>query len=172
MAGMKQQFDNVYVWLIGPKQGDALVIRGVTRHTVALVHYRTVNLGDNEYLKVAFDDGAFMLVLIKDRELMFAEKLPHHITSIRDDQIGVSETLHYMGRHFTLVNKNDYQYVVRRYYGGPDALEGEVRFSDYEPSAGGAALLSLGWHANNGGRADIFVEELDLSDVSIHSAAQ
>lgn len=167
MEGMKEHFDDVYAWLIASKQGDVMVIREVTRQTVALVHYRTVNLGDNEYLKVVFNDGSFLLVLIKDRVLMFTEKLPHHIIEIRDNQIGVSKTLQYAGRDCTLVNKDDYQYVLRRYYGDFAALEGEVRFSDYEPEDGTMALLSLGWHSKDGSRADIFVEAIAQNEVTV-----
>ena len=153
--------------LTNMRHGDPIKIDGKPRKIIALAHYRTDNLGDSEYLKATFADGSFLLVLLKDQTLMFTEKVLHHIPEIADEQIGVAEELTYNGEKFKLVNKNDYQFVLRWYFGEYADLEGEVRFSDYEPVDGSVALLSLGWLAKTLDRADIFIKEILPSKVEI-----
>ncbi len=103
--------------LTNMRHGDPIKIDGKPRKIIALAHYRTDNLGDSEYLKATFADGSFLLVLLKDQTLMFTEKVLHHIPEIADEQIGVAEELTYNGEKFKLVNKNDYQFVLRWYFG-------------------------------------------------------
>ena len=148
------------------KCGDEVEICGVRREILALAHYRTDNLGDSDYLKASFSDGSFLLVLLADEVLMFTDEIVHHITEITDEEIGAAEVLNYQGQEFKLVNKDDYQFVLRWYFGKVEDLEGEVKFSDYEPTDGSVGLLSLGWLAKNGERADICVNEIALDKIS------
>lgn len=148
------------------KCGDKLSINARARKILALAHYRTDNLGDSEYLKASFDDGSSLLVLLADEVLMFTDKIVHHIVEIPDEDIGVVEKTSYEGQEFKLVNKDDYQFVLHWYFGEVEDLEGEVRFSDYEPTDGSVGLLSLGWLTKNNERADICVKEIGLDKVS------
>lgn len=143
-----------------------LKIDGQEKTLIALARYRTDNFPENEYLKAAFDDGSFLLVLLDDQKLMYTSQVQPHLKEITDDQIGREPRITLLGQEFVLVNANDYQEVREFYFGTTDQLEGEVRFSDYE-TADGSQTLSLGWLAKNNQRADMKMTQLDLEQIQL-----
>ncbi len=85
---------------------------------------------------------------------------------IRDEVIGVQEVINFNGKDYKLENKDDFQYTVHLYKGGPDTIEGEVTFCDYVPTNGESEILSLGWTMRDGQRADINCQEINIADIA------
>jgi hypothetical protein len=140
-------------------------IYGKNKQILSMARYRTKNLGDHEYLKILFNDGSFLLVLLKEKLLMYSDNIIGHIKDIKDQDIGEKKTIIYQNKKYKLVNKNDHQLVKKLLFGDFSELEEEVFFSDYEPEDGSIELLSLGWLAKNHQRADIHVQELKLDNI-------
>lgn len=55
---------------------------------LSMAQYRSKNLGDNEYIKVLFTDKSFLLISIKEKLLMYSDKIIGHIKTIKDQDIG------------------------------------------------------------------------------------
>lgn len=145
-------------------------IYGKNKQILSMAHYRTKNLGDNEYIKILFNDNSFLLVLLKEKLLMYSNNLIKHIKEIKDQDIGEKELIIYQDKKYKLINKNDHQKVKKLLFGDFSELEEEVFFSDYEPEDGSVELLSLGWLAKNHQRADIHVKELKIKDINLISS--
>lgn len=144
-----------------------LVINGKKKSIRAFIRLTSINLPKNEYWKIRFTDGSYMLIMIADQEIYYSDQYVFWAKEIKDNQIGRDKKLEFRGKDFQLGNKDDYQFVKELVYGSPLDIEGECRFSDYFPVAGEKEFLSLGWLARTGKRADIYCKILDLSDVSI-----
>jgi len=122
---------------------------------------------NNEYIKMLFDDGSFLLVLKNEEELYYANNVLGKIEEISDEDIGKKELIYFNGKEYKLDNKDDYQFVLDLIKGNPYEIEGECRFSDYSPVDGTKEFLSLGWLSYNGERADINPKFLEQSKVEI-----
>lgn len=146
-----------------------LKIKGVEKEVKAMVRLTTKNcLPENdEYIKMIFNDGSFLLALSNDEELYYAESIVGKISEIPDEAIGKEEFLKYNGKEYKLENADDYQFVLDLIIGTPYDIEGEVRCSDYFPTDGTKEILSLGWLCYNGERADINPSLIDQSEVEI-----
>ena len=168
---MNQDFDKIRLFFERDgEMGKKIKIKGKERILKAGKWYRTKNLGDSEYFKITFEDGSFLLVLLADEILMFAEEVIDEIAEIKSAEIGIRNRLEYKGRKYHLTNKNDHQLVKNRLFGETDGVEGEVRFSDYEPDElvdNRNELLSLGWLTENEARADIHVTEIFGDEIEI-----
>ncbi len=140
--------------LENPTNQTNLLINGKTKTIKGMAHFRTINMGDSEYIKIAFQDNSFLLVLPQDKELYYSDAYIVDIPAITDEMIG-QEKITYKGKEYELVNKDDYQFVKRLYVGSIEDIEGEVRFSDYFPANGDKEFLSLGWIMKTGNRADV-----------------
>ncbi len=140
-------------------------IYGKSKRILSMARYHTKNLGNDEYLKILFDDKSFLLVLLKEKTLMYSDHIIGHIKDIKDQDIGEKKTIVYQNKKYKLVNKNDHQLVKKLLFGDFSELEEEVFFSDYEPEDGSIELLSLGWLAKDHQRADIHVKELKIKDI-------
>lgn len=155
--------------LKNPKKGMVIKIKGKDRKLRAMVHLTTVNYmkdGD-DYTKVLFEDGSFLLIIPRDKELYFAESILGHVKEIDDEDIGQKEELEFKGRRYRLDNKDDYQFVLKLIVGTPLEIEGECKFSDYTPIDGKRELLSLGWLVRTGARADIWCELININEIEI-----
>jgi len=146
-----------------------LKIKGVEKKVKAMIRLTTKNcLPENdEYIKMIFEDGSFLLALSNEEELYYAENIIGKITEITDESIGKKEFLKYKGKEYKLENADDYQFVLDLIMGSPYDIEGEVRCSDYVPTDGTKEILSLGWLCFNGERADINPSFIDQSEVEI-----
>ena len=142
-------------------------IYGKNKQILSMAQYRTKNLGNHEYIKILFDDKSFLLVLLKEKLLMYNKKLVSHIKNIKDKDIGNKKLIIYKNKKYKLINKKDHQQVKKLLLGNFSELEDEVFFSDYEPKDGSIELLSLGWLAKNNQRADIHVKELKIENIEI-----
>lgn len=163
-----KNFDAIYEKVIsGANSETKFVVKGKQVFPKGVVLLTTRNMPDNPYIKIAFDDGSFLLLMINDKEIYYADCLVGHIQSIQDEEIGNSRTLEYEGKTYELGNKDDYQYVIQRFLGGPKDIEGEARFSDYFPVAGPNEFLSLGWLSETGERADIHCKLIDPKEINI-----
>ena len=147
-----------------------LKIYGKDKEILSMAQYRSKNLGDNEYIKVLFTDKSFLLISIKEKLLMYSDKIIGHIKTVNDQDIGEKEIITYKNKKYKLVNKKDYQQVTELLFGDFSELEEEVFFSDYEAIDGSNEILSLGWLAKNNQRADIHVKELKIKDVNFVSS--
>ena len=133
---------------------------------MAMARYGSLNL-DDEYIKIAFDDDSFMFVVPGEEEIYFTDEgVIGESEGIADEQIGRDEVIVYKGKKYKLENKDDYQYVVQRYLGGFEDIEGEVRFSDYVPEDEDE-FLSLGWYVYDNKRGDVNPKLIDLEDIEI-----
>jgi len=144
-----------------------ITINGKEKTIRGMVLLSTKNYPDSSYIKTMFTDGSFLLIMIQDKELYYADKLIGNLESVEDDEIGRLENIKYQNKVYKLANKNDYQYVLRRYIGGPQDVEGEVRFSDYFSEGEPKEILSLGWLSETSERADANCKILDIEDIEI-----
>lgn len=144
-----------------------LKIRGQVKEIVGFAEFRTVNLGEDGYYKLTFDDHSFLLITPGDGVVMYTDEAPAPYSEIAGEDIGAKKELIFREREYVLDNPHDYQYVVRLIKGGPEEIEGEVKFSDYVPKDGSAELLSLGWIVRTGSRADVNPREIDVSEIEV-----
>jgi len=140
-------------------------IYGKNKQILSMAQYRSKNLGDHEYIKILFDDKSFLLVLLKEKLLMYSDNIIGCIKNIKNQDIGEKKSIIYQNKKYKLVNKNDHQQVKKLLFGDFSELEEEVFFSDYEPEDGSIEFLSLGWLAKNNQRSDIHVKELKIEDI-------
>lgn len=161
-------FDSFYNKITdNPSTNTRVVINGKEKTIKGMVLLTTKNNPSDQYIKIVFNDGSFLLVMIQDKEFYYADKLIGNIAVIKDEDIGKLEKIGYEGKIYELGNRDDYQYVLRRYVGGPKDVEGEARFSDYFPVEGPKEFLSLGWLAETGERADINCKIVDIKSIEI-----
>lgn len=145
-----------------------LVINGKNKSIRAFARLTSKNYLEGEYWKIRFTDNSFLLLIIQDAEIYYSEQYTMHLKEIKNDQIGIDKKLEIDGKIYKLGNKDDYQFVKELVYGSPLDIEGECRFSDYFPTNGEKASLSLGWLVKNGERADIHCTQIDLESISFH----
>lgn len=161
-------FDEFLAKLLkNPTNKTEIVISGKSRKIKGMARFEVENYPGVEYLKIVFDDHSFLLVMIDDKELYYADEVVGRVTEVADEEIGVKEELQYKGKTYRLENKNDYQYVLQRYVGSYNDVEGEAAFSDYFPAEGEKEFLSLGWLSRTGKRADINPIIIDISEVEV-----
>jgi hypothetical protein len=144
-----------------------VTVKGVSKNIVGFAEFKTVNLADNGYFKVIFDDHSFLFIVPNDNLILYTDETPAAFSEIRDEEIGNKQELSFRGKEYTLDNINDYQYVIRLIKGEYSSIEGEVKFSDYVPKDGSNELLSLGWIVRTGERADINPKGIDLSEIKL-----
>src|SRR6185369_15034507 len=120
-----------------------ITINGKTKSIAGFAEFRTVNMGDDGYFKITFEDHSFLLLIPSQNILMFTDEGTPYYMEILDEEIGVKKELLFRGKKYILDNANDYQYVVRLIKGDYKVIEGEVRFSDYVLAKGDNELLSL-----------------------------
>lgn len=142
-------------------------IRGKLKNIVGFAEFRTINLGDDGYFKLIFDDHSFMFIIPSEEALYYTDDGAGRFDEIADEDIGNVQQLTLRGKTYVLDNPHDYQYVVRLIKGGPNTIEGEVKFSDYVPNDGSNEILSLGWVVRTGERADVNPKELDPDQVKL-----
>jgi hypothetical protein len=146
-----------------------LVIEGVTKKIIGMSRYATKNMPDGEYIKIVFEDHSLLLIIISDQEIYYADKPLGRIEYISDDMVTTTVKLQFLGKEYEVVNQNDYQYVLQKYIGGVNDIEGECSFSDFAPVDGSKAMLSLGIISATGQRADVYCELIALSDITVTS---
>jgi hypothetical protein len=142
-------------------------IKGQKKKIVGFAQFKTVNMGDDGYFKIVFDDHSFLLLIPSQNILMFTDEGTPHYIEIKDEEIGIKKELMFRGKKYVLDNANDYQYVIRLIVGDWKTIEGEVKFSDYVPEADSSELLSLGWIVKTGKRADVNPKEISIQDISV-----
>lgn len=150
-----------------PSTGIALSVKGKKKKVKAMARFTTVNYPGDEYIKIVFDDHSFMLVLLKEKEVYYADKIVGFAKGISDVVIDREKFIKYKGKQYKLGNKDDYQFCLELYVGSPLDIEGECRFSDYFPARGPKEFLSLGWLSYTGERADINPRIISLKKVEI-----
>jgi hypothetical protein len=153
------------------KRGEELFIKikETDKKVKGMVRLTTKNYlpENNEYIKMIFMDGSFLLVLKNEEELYYSENVLGKIKEIPDEAVGKEDFLTYNDKNYKLENKDDYQFVLELLIGTPYDIEGECKFSDYFPTDGIKEFLSLGWLSRTGERADINPKFIDQSEVEI-----
>lgn len=142
-------------------------IRGTQKSIIGFAEFKTINLGDDGYFKITFDDHSFLFIVPSEDLLLYTDELPKPFTEIKDEEIGAAEKITFRGREYVLENANDYQYVVRLMKGDFNTIEGEVSFSDYVPVDGASELLSLGWIVRTSERADVNPKEITMDEIKL-----
>jgi len=160
-------FSEITSALIENPQSTKISIKGKSRQIKAMAKLVSMNYPNEPYIKVVFTDGSFLLVVLGEEELYFADSLLGRIQEISDDEIGKKEILDYNGKEYMLGNKDDYQFCIQLYFGSPLDIEGECKFSDYFPVTGPKEYLSLGWLSRTGERADINCQMINPSDITV-----
>lgn len=150
-----------------PSTKTIFSIQGKKKKIEAMARFTTVNYGGDEYIKIVFDDHSFMLILPKEQEIYYADRIIGQIKDITDEMIGNKTMIQYQGKKYRLGNKDDYQFCLQLYVGTPFDIEGECRFSDYFPVKGSKEFLSLGWLSHTGKRADINPKIISLKQIEI-----
>lgn len=146
-----------------------VIIKGKTKEIIGFAEFRTINLGEDGYFKIIFDDHSFLFIVPGDDLLFYTDEAPTAFSQISDDEIGNVEELTFRGTKYRLDNAHDYQYVVRLIKGDYQSIEGEVKFSDYIPLDNSNEILSLGWIVRTGERADVNPKVVDISDIKLHN---
>lgn len=160
-------FDSFIEKLLSIKSSNSVSIMGHEKTIVGMSRYATKNFPDGEYIKIVFHDHAIMVILIADQEIYFSESVIGKLESISDLELGEQEEITYKNQIFSLVNKQDYQYVIQKYIGNFDDIEGECKFSDYSPKNGQKEMLSLGIISSTGVRADVHCKLIKNEDFII-----
>jgi len=142
-------------------------IRGKSKKIEGFAEFRTINLGDDGYYKVTFDDHSFLFIVPSQDLILYTEDRPTRFQEISDEEIGNKKELTFRGKTYILDNPHDYQYVIRLIKGDYTSIEGEVKFSDYIPVDGSNELLSLGWIVRTSERADVNPREIQMEDIII-----
>lgn len=153
--------------LNNPSRETTFRIKGKEKKISGMARFEVENYPGLEYIKIVFNDHSFLLIMIDDQELYFANEVLGIAQGIPNEFIGEKSSLEYKGKVYALKNKNDYQYVLQRYVGSYQDIEGEARFSDYFPVEGEKEFLSLGWMSRTGERADINPTIIDISEVEL-----
>lgn len=142
-------------------------IKGKLKDIVGFAEFRSINLPEDNYFKMTFEDHSALCIIPGQNLMLYTEEPPTPFTEIADEDIGNKKELEFHGKKYILDNPHDYQYVVRLIKGDYNSIEGEVKFSDYVPEDGASELLSLGWIVRTGERADVNPKELKINDVEI-----
>lgn len=153
--------------LNNPSSETTIRIKGKEKNISGMARFEVENYPGLEYIKIVFNDHSFLLIMIDDKEFYYADAVIGLAQGITDEEIGEKTTLEYNGKTYALENKNDYQYVLQRYVGSYQDIEGEARFSDYFPVEGPKEFLSLGWLSRTGKRADINPIIIAISEVEL-----
>lgn len=162
-----KNFNNFYKNLTkNPSRHTEISIQGTRKKIKAMILLTSINYLIGRYMKILFDDGSYLLIIIQDEELYYSDTLLNQAEGITDGMIG-KKTINFRGKKYKLGNKNDYQFVLRLYVGSPIEIDSECRFSDYFPVEGEKEFLSLGWLSHTGKRADIHCKIISLDDVEI-----
>jgi hypothetical protein len=162
-----KDFDELYSELLESNfTKTEFLVEGKEKTVKGMVLLVSKNSPDSSYIKAVFTDGSFLLILIQDKQLCYADKLLGRLENVSDEEIGKLEQIVYKDKTYKLVNKDDYQYVLHRYIGRVQDVEGEARFSNYL-SNDGEESLSLGWLSETGERADVYCKSINVEDVKI-----
>ncbi len=163
-------FETLTDKLLGFKEDIHLKIKGDIKTIRGIALYRTLNMGDDEYIKVFFTDNSFVLLLLTEKEVYYDPMPVGCLESVADDEVGEAKELVYKGKKYVLKNQHDYQYVKQLVFGDIKSIEGEVEFSDYYPedeTESGKEFLSVGFLMYSGERADLNPTLLDLAEVEV-----
>lgn len=150
-----------------PSTKTTLLVKGEKKKIKGMARFTTKNYHGDEYIKIVFNDHSFMLILLNEKEVYYADGIVGRAEGITDEMIGKKKTIQYKGKEYKLDNKDDYQFCLQLYVGTPFDIEGECKFSDYFPVKGPKEFLSLGWLSYTGERADINPKIIDLDEVEI-----
>ncbi len=154
--------------LKNPFQKTILKIRNHKKKIKGMARFETVQNRGSEYIKIIFRDDSFLLILLNEKELYYADKLAEHIKEIKNSDIGKKKILKYKGKKYKLETTDDYQFCLQLYVGKAHSdIEGECKFSDYFPISDLKEFLSLGWLSYNKKRADIHCKLLELNEIEI-----
>ncbi len=146
---------------------NTVSIKGKSKKIIGFAEFKTINLGDDGYYKIIFDDHSFLFIVPSQNMLFFTEESPKAYSEIADKDIGTKKEIVFRNKKYILDNPHDYQYVIRLIVGNWKDIEGEVKFSDYVPKDGTNEILSLGWIVRTGARGDINPKELDIKDIEL-----
>lgn len=161
-------FDSFIAQLLTtPSSHTTITVKGNPKRILGMSRYASKNMPKGEYLKIVFVDHSLMVILLADQEIYYADQPIGELETINDEQIGVLSSIKYLNQEFELINKHDYQYVIHKYVGGLEDIEGECSFSDYAPKDGTKSMLSLGIISQTGKRADVYCEQIDLVDMNL-----
>lgn len=153
--------------LANPSSNKTIIVNGNSKEILGMSRYTSKNMPEGEYIKIVFVDHSLMVILLLDQEIYYTDQAMGKLDTIQDEQIGVLDTINYLGQEFELVNKQNYQFVIQKYVGSTSDIEGECKFSDYVPKDGTKSMLSLGILSHTGKRADVFCELISLDDIRI-----
>lgn len=160
-------FETLLSAILKDPKNVRLNIKGNNKKTKGIGRYTSVNYFPEEYIKIAFEDNSFLLLLTTQKELYYSDEYIINVESIKDEDIGFKEIIEYKGKQYKLGNKDDYQYTLVLYKGTINDIEGEVKFSDYFPLIGEKEFLSVGWLMKTGKRADVNPKMIELHDVKV-----
>ncbi len=149
-----------------PRRGMEVKVKGKAKKVRAMAKLVSEHYPNDPYIKVIFEDGSFMLLVLSEGEVYYADSLLGKAEGITNEMVG-QERLVYRGKTYELGNKDDHQYCLQLLVGSPGEIEGECRFSDYFPVSGPKEYLSLGWLAKNGERADINCQIIRSDEVEV-----
>lgn len=163
-----QTFDQFLSQLIvSVSNSPAIKVRNELKKIVGMSRFATKNYPDGEYIKIVLDDHSLMLIVIGEKEIYYTDMPLGKIESISDDMVATADKLNFQGKDYEVVNQNDYQFVLQKYVGGINDIEGECIFSDFVPTDGSKAMLSLGIISATNERADVYCELIKLDEIEL-----
>jgi hypothetical protein len=160
-------FNTLKESLLNYTNNFSLKINDNLKRIIGIGLYKSINMGEDEYMKVFFHDNSFILVLINEEEIYYDPDPIGEIKDIKDEEIGMHNEVTFNYKKYKIVNKDDYQYVIRLIAGDIKITEGEVRFTDYFPVDGSKEFLSLGNYMINGKRGDLNPKLIEVEDIEI-----
>lgn len=153
--------------IISPNFSKSMKIKGMGKNIIGMSRFATKNYPDGEYIKIVFEDHSLMLIVIGEKEIYYTDKSLGKIESISDDMVTTTDKLNFQSKDYEVVNQNDYQFVLQKYIGGISDIEGECIFSDFVPTDGSKAMLSLGIISATNERADVYCEPINLDEIEL-----
>lgn len=151
---------------LNPKS-PVIKIRNTPKIITGMSRFVTKHYPDSAYIKIVFADHSLMLIVIGEEEIYYANDPLGRIESITDNLVVTADKISFNGKDYEVVNQNDYQFVVQKYIGGINDIEGECIFSDFASVDGNKSILSLGIISATGERADVYCEQMSIDDIQV-----
>lgn len=143
---------------------ESITIAGMQYSILGMAKYASANYPDDSYYKLSLNDHSGILI-IPGQNRIYRSKTIGKIPDISDAMVGTN-SITFESKEYSVVNANDYQFVLEIHIGLPKEVEGECKFSDYESIDPSRDMISLGWISFTGKRADVHATIIDRNSIS------
>lgn len=145
-------------------KNKSITIAGVTYQITGMAKYSSAHFPEDLYYKLSLADHSGILIIPGQKQI-YRSKTIGEIAEISDAMVGQNSVM-FENKEYTVVNVNDYQFVIELCIGSPREVEGECKFSDYESTDPSHDMLSLGWMSYTAKRADVHATKVKINTIS------